>query len=287
MAAVLCACGARSGLDEPPTPDVDAGVVAAPPAVTPPDPMVCPDLPLAPFESCGPMRFRLGTEASCALVRTSCEQPVDAEAWQPVTCPWSACDPATDPRCDWPSPCDRDDPPRYRVLGLNRWGEGHVLAYCDSTVLAALLERDGILRYLSPAAAPRIASVGAGYPCAPDERDPRRLTIATYLGAVLPGTYLDEPARLAADWDVLVACPRRMPVEDIAALEPVIDRFVRVDGGGLVVTDDYVNPSWLDPIPRAHIDVVSRLIEPAGFRFLPITLPHSNYEVDLPCVPDL
>ena len=166
---------------------------------------------------------------------------------------------------------------------MNRWGRGHVLAFCDRTTLAELLEHGDIRRYLtSSGALPRIATVGDGYPCVASDDDSRTISPATHLRGDGLAALIADPARASEEWDLIVICADSVPEPPVDEILPLLERFVRDDGGGLAVVADYLLYLGAERAER-----LSRLIEPAGFRFVSMALPDATFDLDLPCVPDL
>jgi hypothetical protein len=168
---------------------------------------------------------------------------------------------------------------RYRVLAMNRWGRGHIVGWCDSTSLVERFDAQDLGRYLGRVATPRVATIGDGW-CG---RLRGRPTGATHLGSVLPPQYVADPAVLAADWDVLVFCPRSMAAADASAIGAAITRFVVEDGRGALIAMDY----WVGlSSGSAYLDAVNATTRSAGFAFDAIDLGPTSGTVELDCVAD-
>ncbi|MFO8070801.1 MAG: hypothetical protein R6V85_02900 [Polyangia bacterium] len=56
----------------------------------------------------------------------------------------------------------------YRVFAMDRWGDGHVIAHCDTTILDELIDSSNVLGYLEQVANPSVASFGDTYLCDPN-----------------------------------------------------------------------------------------------------------------------
>jgi hypothetical protein len=99
----------------------------------------------------------------------------------------------------------------YRVFAMDRWGEsGHVLAWCDSTTINALLEAFNVVGYLGQVDDPSVASFGDAYLCNPDGLEGYMPDYVSYLGEDLPAGYQGHPELMAADFDVLIFCGFRI-----------------------------------------------------------------------------
>lgn len=224
---------------------------------------------------CSRMVWEMGTRASCAIVASDCTDPLDGEAFQRGACPtevggWAEC-PDEEFRLAT----------KFRVLAMNRSGNGHIVGWCDSTTLVELLEKIPLARYLGQTTSPRVASIGDSWPCkAPS------IPGATYLGPALPDRYVQEPAQLAVDWDVVILCERIDELESLRTLTQVMRRFVVEDGKGLLVSRDYIYTSDLYPLDEEREAILGDLTGPAGFVFDPIALGWSRAAANEACVPD-
>lgn len=174
----------------------------------------------------------------------------------------------------------------FRVLAIDRWGAGHIVAWCDGTTLDELAKQFPLLEYLGQVPEPRIASIGFELFCGP----PRMLTTedygfatedVTYLGASLPEEYLDDPALMASEWDGLIVC-----MDSVAAVSPAfsdtIASFVSEYGGGLALVSDY-------PYSDEEQANLSSWAAGTGIEFVSLSLPWAPAatEVALECVADV
>jgi hypothetical protein len=171
---------------------------------------------------------------------------------------------------------------KHRVLAMDRWGKGHVLAWCDSTELRQLLGAFKVTQYLGQTAAPRVAVFGNTW--CETALGPE----LPYLGKTLPRSYLSDPEALARDFDVLVFCgygqsgPRG--VDHAPALVPFVEKL----GKGLLVAMDYKNPpSGSGPIEQVDFDQMNALLQPSGIQFDGVYLDWGPAPIALDCVPDL
>src|SRR5262245_28132675 len=228
---------------------------------------------VAPSTSCGPVRLRVVTQEAGSITLADCGRAVDGEAFQAGTCP--------DPRGIAPECPDREKilTSAYRILAMNRFGQGHLVGWSDSTTLTALMRQVDIARYLGRTDTPRLATLGGAWPCvtgSPGDAVPN----ATYLGPELPEEYRRQPDVLARDWDAIVACPLRGSTLDgwVETLRP----FVETHGRGLLITTDYSLQADTPPF-----DTANAITGPAGFLFEAINLGYSTVDVELTCVPDL
>jgi len=176
-----------------------------------------------------------------------------------------------------------DDTP-FRVLAMDRWGKGHVLAWCDGTTFHELASQFPLAEYLGQVPEPRIASVGYSLFCGPSSTPASLgfgLSNVTYLGTSLPTEYLDDPALLASEWDGLIVCV----YTDIVAGPEWSDtmvQFVSQYGKGLALVGEYANT----PEQQAGL---SSWVLGTGIEFVSISLPWAPAATDvaLDCVADL
>lgn len=271
IAWLLCACGARTELGAPARADGGGAgdAIATCPA---PETSAC-DAGPAEAGACGPLAFDMGTTESCALTHAACV-PVDLEGFAPFTCPFAGSD-----------PCAATGPGPQEVFALNRYGAGHLVAWCDTTSLLNLLALPPILAYLGRDASPRIAGVGT-YPCNLELSFP-----GTFLGESLPQKYVGDAAALANDFDVLVICGSPSNFEDHSEegpmhLEwaPTFVSFVRDFGRGLLASADYARNC---ASPADVFAPLNAITEGAGISFLAVNLGYSSMSIDAGCVPDL
>ena len=166
--------------------------------------------------------------------------------------------------------------PPHRVLAMDRWGAGHLVAYCDMTTQRELIEQVDLLGYLGQTADPRVAALGYEYLCMPGIDPVQGLpSWITYLGLGLPPQYLGDAAALAADWDVLIVCGQGADWSGDWYDE--VERFVTVHGRGLLAVTDYFG----------DFVEMSVLTEDAGIHFDAVSLPWGPMVVDEPCVPGM
>jgi hypothetical protein len=183
------------------------------------------------------------------------------------------------------------DGEEHIVFAMNRWGEGHVIAWCDSDSAVPLMDEFPGWAYLAQAEAPRIAMLGSHWGC-------ELVAPYTFWGDQMPTEYVDDPAALAADWDVIMLCGFHMGIgpgeaQDLtdpdlgwpAELEPTLRSFVKDQGKGLFLVMDYYGTVVKD----ADIAHVNSIVRDAGFSIQPTELPWGDVqaEVALECVPDV
>jgi hypothetical protein len=278
-AFVVAACGPKPLQDPPGGNDAalpgsaDGGPIGPPPSLTR-DP-TCAGVvaeEAAPGTSCGALRLHLGTQASCSITLADCRRALDGEAFQAGTCP----DPGgIAPVCLDP---EKRVISAYRILAMNRSGHGHVVGWCDSTTLTALLRQVDLARYLGRSDTPRVAALGGGYPCT-GELLREAIPDVTIFGPELPAEYLRQPDALARDWDALITCPLRGSTLDgwVETLRP----FVETHGKGVLIATDY--STQVDTPP---FDTANAITGPAGFVFEAVNLGYSTVDAELTCVPD-
>jgi hypothetical protein len=171
----------------------------------------------------------------------------------------------------------------HRVFAIDRWGSGHVVAWCDATTLPDLLAAFNVVGYLGQVANPRVASFGDDYLCRPGgiPGHPLPDTIE-YQGLDLPAQYQGDPAALAADWDVIILCGFRMPWSYDWVAE--IGAFVTNYGKGFLAVMEYESLAF-----DTDFQNMSDITSPAGIVFQPLNLDWApaSAEVSLDCVPDV
>jgi hypothetical protein len=208
---------------------------------------------------CGSVDFTVATRASCSIGLVAGAK-LDGEAF-----------------------IDTGGGPQ-RVFAMNRWGKGHVIAWCDSSTTAGMMEAFNAVGYLAQTSKPRVASFGNLPTCKPGELTPTSMPMdVTYLGAELPAKYTGDASALAADWDAIVFCGFHTVWDPgIAAL---IQRYVAELGRGYLAVMDY-HGFDITSTDFVNMTAISR---PAGFVFNPVTLDWADLtaSIKLDCVPDL
>lgn len=221
---------------------------------------VCMDGQCVPQGECGRLMLSLETYASCSL-DVAMDQELDGEGF---------IDAAGE---------------QQRVLALDRWGTGHVIAWCDSSTLSTLVEGVNVRHYLGRSNTARVASFGDDFMCNPGSSSAYPLpAYVTYLGLGLPAEYRDDAAALAADWDAIIYCGYRAEWDD--AWVPTLQAFVAEHGGGLLASLDYAGVD-VTPPDFAHANA---LIAPTGLTFLEVVNYAATAAVTVDgerCVPDL
>jgi len=171
----------------------------------------------------------------------------------------------------------------HRVLAINRWGEGHLMAWCDASTSSQLLASFAALPYLGRKAMPTFASFGNEAMCDGDFGVQSFEDNPVYLGADLPDRYLGDPALLAADWDVLMLCGAYTSWHpDWPAL---LQSYVTEHGKGLYVVMDY--QGWDHTVD--DFTELNRVLAPSGIALDPVDLSwgDASVEVGVECLPDL
>ncbi len=172
---------------------------------------------------------------------------------------------------------------QHRVFALDRWGKGHIIAWCDATTLPELLMAFDVTGYLGGVAQPRVASFGDNYLCKPGalSSHPLPKTIA-YQGEDLPAKYQGNSAALAQDFDVVIFCGFRQGWPNPWITE--LGEFVAIHGKGLLAVMDYEGI-----VTAQDFANMSAITKPSGIVFNPLNLAWapSSINVALECVPDL
>ncbi len=171
----------------------------------------------------------------------------------------------------------------HRVFAMDRWGKGHVIAWCDATTLPDLLDAFNVTGYLGQVTDPKVASFGDDYLCEPGKIAGHLLpTWIQYQGFDLPAKYKGNAALLAQDFDVVIFCGFRTnwPTDwsaDIAS-------YVANEGKGFLAVMDYEGV-----VKAVDFQNMSKITGQAGIVFEPLNLAWapSSTSVSIECVPDL
>lgn len=208
---------------------------------------------------CGDLAFSLSTYQSCSLGTISGTE-LDGEAFISM------------------------GGQEHRVLAMDRWGSGHLIAWCDASTIGDLMLAFDAAGYLAQKAEPRIASFGNLPTCQPGFLQPISIPESvTYLGAELPVEYIGNAAKLAADWDALVFCGYH--TEWNTSLASLIQAYVTEYGRGLLAAMDYLGYD----IQPTDFEQMSAVTGPSGVIFNPISLDWADAtaNVAIECIPDL
>jgi hypothetical protein len=219
--------------------------------------------------TCPVFDFNIETRQSCAItldpVTGADTLPVDAESFIEIM----------------------DTP--FRVFALDRWGDGHIVAWCDGTTLDELVKQFPLFQYLAQNEQPRIASIGYDFFCGPshvyngeDYGFPE--DEVSYLGTALPAEYLDDPERLAADYDGLLVCGNG--VDWSVDFSATVRDFVTLQGRGVALVGEYASNGIDNGEEYLGLDGYAL---GSGITFEAVSLPWapSSTEVVLDCVQDV
>lgn len=168
-----------------------------------------------------------------------------------------------------------------RVFAMDRWGNGHVVAWCDSTTMPELLKAFDVRGYLGQVPNARVASFGDNFLCNPQAYTMLPMWMQ-YLGQDLPAKYKGNAQLLAQDWDVVVFCGFRIAWPNDWTSE--IGAFVSTHGKGFLAAMDYEGV-----VMQQDFTNMSKITTPAGIQFDPLSLPWSpaTLTASLSCVPDV
>lgn len=218
----------------------------------------CPDggIPGEPGCDCGKLEFAIDTKQSCAI---SLNTTVDGEGFIQL------------------------GGQSHRVFAMDRWGKGHVIAWCDATTLPELLDAFDVKGYLGQVKDPKVASFGDEYLCQPGKIPGHPLqSWVQYQGFDLPAKYKGNAAALAQDFDVVVFCGFRNNWPTDWSAE--ISDYVQTQGKGFLAVMDYEGV-----VQGADFTNMSKITGQAGIVFEPLNLAWapSSTSVSIECVPDL
>jgi len=169
----------------------------------------------------------------------------------------------------------------HRVFALDRWGDGHIVAWCDGTTASDLTTAFEVFAYLGQVDNPKVASYGDTSLCEDGTINDFPGSVP-YLGQDLPAQYVGDAAKLAADYDVIILCGFRIPwTTDWSS---VLAQYVGVHGKGLLAVGEYEGVS-----EQVDFDELTKITSPSGIVFNPLNLDWapSATTVAIDCVPDL
>jgi len=227
---------------------------------SPADAPGCPEggVPGDPGCDCGKLEFTIATQQSCAITVLP-GFDLDGEGFISLS------------------------GQQHRVFAMDRWGAGHVVAWCDGTTLPQLLAAFDVAGYLAQKPSPKVASFGDDYLCKPGGIAANPVPgWVTYLGKDLPAQYKGNAALLAQDWDAMIFCGFRVPWTTDWTSE--LSEFVGQHGRGLLAVMEYESLA-----KNLDFTNMSKITAPAGIQFSPLNLPWapSSTSVSIECVPDL
>ena len=220
----------------------------------------CPDggVPGEPGCDCGKLEFTIDTKQSCAIQIQPGFQ-VDGEGFISLA------------------------GKNHRVFAMDRWGAGHIVAWCDGTTLPQLLSAFDVTGYLGQLDSPKVASFGDDFLCEPGKLGGHGLpTSISYLGKDMPTKYKGAATALAQDYDVIIVCGFRIPWTNDWSVE--LKDFVELHGKGLLAVMEYESLADANDFQNT-----SKITSPAGIVFEPLNLAWAlgAKSVSIDCVPDL
>ena len=270
--------------------NIDAGSTGA-------DAMVAPSIDAGPVCTSGQMGCNQLDVLTCVdgawETTESCTQDVElCEAGACVPCPELSFDLETKQACAMTIlPGFEMDAESYitlegqdhQVLAMDRWGNGHITAWCDGTTLGDLLLSFDLAQYLGQVPTPRVASFGDQAICSYQGWVGSPVpSWVQYQGENLPMQYRSNPALLAADWDVVIFCGFRISWSYDWSNE--IREFVATHGKGFLAIMDYEGV-----VQGTDFTNMTTITSQAGIQFEPLNLAWapSSTNVVLDCVPDV
>jgi hypothetical protein len=169
----------------------------------------------------------------------------------------------------------------HRVFAIDRWGKGHVIAWCDATTNKDLVAAFDARGYLAQKPNPKLAAFGYGILCQP----PYLPADFTYLGANLPTTYQNDAAKLATDYDAIAFCGIGLTWS--WDWTQVLVDYVSVHGKGLFLSMDYFGPPGV--ATATDFQKMNGIAGAAGIEFDQVKLDWAAATLDfkVDCIPDL
>lgn len=234
--------------------------------VDPVDALECEDG--TPGCGCEPVSFRVATRASCDMQLVEGAE-VDGTAFLHGS---------------------------HLVFVMNRWGSGHIIGWCDATTSIELMEAFPGWAYLGQTEEPRIAVMGSHWGCE------QRMPGYPFWANEMPQAYVDDPAKLAEDYDVIMICGYNMglvPNDETVPenpealwpthLQPVLTSFVKEHGKGLFMVMDYHDAETNRVVKEFEVDNMNAIVRDAGFEFVPSSVDWGDAAANftLECVADV
>lgn len=169
----------------------------------------------------------------------------------------------------------------HRVFALDRFGEGHIVAWCDASTAAQLANAFNLLGYLGQSDDPKVASFGDTFLCEDGNINDFPGNVE-WFGQDMPSKYKGDAAALAADYDVIILCGFRMPWTTDWSAE--LTQFVSLYGKGLWAIGEYEGVAT-----STDFENLTAISQAPGILFNPLNLDAAPADttVALDCIPDL
>ncbi|MCA9662355.1 MAG: hypothetical protein KC486_28705, partial [Myxococcales bacterium] len=166
------------------------------------------------------------------------------------------------------------------IYALDEVGPGRVIYTADTNILYKEVTDCPLWEWLGDSGdqLPKVLSFGRNL-CGGLGNNLANYPDLTYAGASMPAQYVNNPAQLAADYDVVIYCT--IAGTSDAEAQTVVD-FVSVHGGGLYLASEYFGF-----LSQADVDRINTIGNPLGVDFQTTNLDwgQANGEIGFACFP--
>jgi hypothetical protein len=172
-------------------------------------------------------------------------------------------------------------PPDHIIYALDEVGNGRVIYTADTNLLYNEVTDCPLWEWLGQTGdqLPNVLSFGRGL-CDGLGNNLANYPNLTYAGSNLPGQYINNPALLAADYDMVIYCT--IAATPAAELSTIVD-YVQDEGGGLYLASEY----W-GFLNQADVNAINAIAVPFGTQFETTNLNwgQANGDIAFQCFPE-
>jgi hypothetical protein len=172
-------------------------------------------------------------------------------------------------------------PPDHIIYALDEVGSGRVIYTADTNLLYNEITDCPLWQWLGQTGdqLPRVLSFGR-YLCGGTGNNLAAYPDLTYAGDNLPNQYINNPALLAADYDMVIYCA--LGSSPAAELSTIVD-YVQDHAGGLYLASEY----W-GFLQQPDVNAINAIAIPLGTQFETTNLNwgQANGDIAFQCFPD-
>ncbi len=166
------------------------------------------------------------------------------------------------------------------IYALDEVGSGRVVYTADTNILYKEITDCPLWEWLGDSGdqLPKVLSFGRNL-CGGLGNNLGDYPDLTYAGSSLPPQYVGDPAKLAADYDMVIYCT--IAATSDAEAQTIVD-FVKDEGGGLYLASEYFGF-----LKQADVDRINTIGNPLGVEFETTNLDwgQANGEIGFDCFP--
>jgi hypothetical protein len=171
-------------------------------------------------------------------------------------------------------------PPDHIIYALDEIGNGRVIYTADTNLLYTETTDCPLWEWLGQSGdqLPKVLSFGRQL-CGGLGNNLANYPDLTYAGTNLPGQYINDPALLAADYDMVIYCT--VGSTPASELQTIVD-YVQDQGGGLYLASEYWG--FLD---QSDVNAINAIAVPFGTQFETTNLNwgQANGDIAFQCFP--